>query len=134
MDVAAVAVAAAALFAAIALFQLALVVGAPWGTVAYGGRVALDDGRLPSTYRFSSAVAAVLLVVFAVVVLVRGGVVGSSGDAAVVRVTSWVVVGFMALNTAANLAARHWVERFVLGGTTALLGVACSVVAAAGPT
>ena len=132
MDVATVAIAAAALFAAIALFQLALALGAPLATFAYGGRAVGDDGTLPPTYRLSSAVSAVLLVIFALVILIRAGVIGTSGDRMLVRVMSWVIVAFMAINTATNLTARHWVERYVFGGITAVLVVLCSIVAVAG--
>lgn len=134
MDVATVAIAAAVLFAAVALFQLALALGAPLGAFANGGRATRDDGTLPPSYRLSSAVSAVLLVIFAVVILVRGGAIGASGGGTLVTVMSWVVVAFMAVNTATNLMGRHWVERYVFGGVTAVLVVLCSIVAVAGPS
>lgn len=134
MAVQTAAIVAAVLFGAIALFQVALALGAPWGTFAYGGRAVRGDGTLPPSYRLSSAVAAVLLVLCAVVILVRGGVIGTSGDSTLVTVLSWVIVAFMAINTAMNLLGKHWVERFVFGGITAGLVVLCSVVAVAGPS
>jgi hypothetical protein len=93
-----------------------------------------DDGTLPPTYRLSSASAAVLLVLFAVVILVRGGAIGTSGDSALVTVMSWVIVAFMAINTATNLMGKHWVERYVFGGITVVLVALCSIVAVAGPS
>lgn len=41
MDVGTAAIVAAVLFGAVALFQVALALGAPWGTFAYGGRAEL---------------------------------------------------------------------------------------------
>ncbi len=128
------AIVAAVLFGAIALFQVALALGAPWGTFAYGGRAVRDDGTLPPTYRLSSAVAAVLLVLFAVVILTRGGAIGTSGESTPVTVMSWVIVAFMAINTAMNLTGKHWVERYVFGGMTVVLVALCSIVAVAGPS
>jgi hypothetical protein len=134
MDVQTVATVAAVLFGAMALFQLALAVGAPWGAFAYGGRAARDDGTLVPAYRLSSAVAAVMLVLFAVVILTRGGVIGSSGDSTLVTVMSWVIVAFMAINTPMNLLGKHWIERFVFGAITVVLVVLCAIVAVAGPS
>jgi hypothetical protein len=134
MDVQTVATVAAVLFGAMALFQLALAVGAPWGAFAYGGRAARDDGTLMPAYRLSSAVAAVMLVLFAVVILTRGGVIGSSGDSTLVTVMSWVIVAFMAINTPMNLLGKHWIERYVFGAITVVLVVLCAIVAVAGPS
>jgi hypothetical protein len=127
------AVAAAVLFGVMALFQVALALGVPWGAFAFGGRAVRDDGTLPTAYRGASAVAAVVLVVFAVVILTRAGVVGTSGDSALVTVLSWVIVGFMAINTPMNLMGQHWVEKYVFGGITLVLVVLCAIVAASGP-
>ncbi len=134
MDVQTDATVAAVLFGAMALFQVGLAVGAPWGAFAYGGRAAGDDGRLLPAYRLSSAVAAVMLVLFAVVILTRGGVIGSSGDSTLVTVMSWVIVAFMAINTPMNFLGKHWIERYVFGAMTVVLVVLCAIVAVAGPS
>ncbi len=128
------AIAAAALFGVVALFQVALALGVPWGAFAFGGRAARDDGTLPASYRAASAVTAVFLILFAVVILTRGGVIGSSGDSTWVTVMSWAIVAFMAINTPMNLMGKHWIEKYVFGGTTLVLVVLCAIVAAAGPS
>ena len=133
MGVETAAVAAAVLFGVMALFQVALALGVPWGAFAFGGRAVRGDGTLPTAYRGASAVAAVVLVVFAVVILTRAGVVGTSGDSTLVTVLSWVIVGFMAINTPMNLMGKHWVEKYVFGGITLVLVVLCAIVAASGP-
>lgn len=134
MGVDVVAIAAALLFGVMALFQVALALGVPWGQYAFGGRAVRDDGTLPPAYRLASAVAAVLLLLFAAVILVRGGVIGSAGDSTVVTVLSWVIVAFMAINTPMNFMGKHWIERYVFGGITLVLVVLCAVVAVAGPS
>ena len=133
MGVETAAIAAAVLFGVVALFQVALALGVPWGAFAFGGRAVRDDGTLPAAYRGASAVTAVVLVLFAVVILTRGGVIGSSGDSTWVTVMSWVIVAFMAINTPMNLMGKHWIEKYVFGGITLVLVVLCAVVAAAGP-
>jgi hypothetical protein len=134
MGVQTAATAAAALFGVMALFQVALALGVPWGAFAFGGRAVRDDGSLPPTYRAVSALTSAVLAIFAVVILVRGGVVGTSGDDTLVRVMSWVIVAFMVINTPMNLMGKHWIEKYVFGGITLVLVVLCAVVAASGPS
>jgi hypothetical protein len=134
MGVETVAMLAAVLFGALAIFQVALALGAPWGAFAYGGRAIQEDGTLPITYRLASAVAAVVLVLFAIVILTRAGVIGTAGDSTLVSVLSWVIVAFLVLNTLSNVSGKHWIERFVFGGITVVLAVLCAIVAVAGPS
>jgi hypothetical protein len=75
----------------------------------------------------------VVLLAFGWVMLVRGGVLSSSLDERFVTVLAWMVVAYMALNTAMNFASRDPVERWLMGSVTAVLVVLCAVVAAAGP-
>lgn len=117
----------ALLLIAVAWFQIALVAGAPWGRHAYGGRADVHDGRLTDRYRIMSAAAVPLLVAGAWIVLAKAGVVTTDRtwpDWAV-----WVVFGYLALNTAANLASRSKIERFAMGSVTATAAVATLLVA-----
>jgi hypothetical protein len=124
------AIAASALFVAMAAFQAALALGAPFGAHVLGGRY--PDG-LPGRLRVFSGIAAVILVGAALVVLARGGVIGWPESLAGVLVpATWVIAGFMALNTLGNLASRSRIERTVLAATTAALAVLSVIVALAG--
>jgi hypothetical protein len=128
-----VAVVTAALFAVLALFQAALAIGAPWGEHVYGGRMAQDDGALPGRWRAASGIASLVLLGFAWVMLIRGGVIATDLDENFVTVLAWMVVAYMAINTAVNFSSQDPVERWVMGPITAILVVLCAVVAAAGP-
>ena len=126
-----VGVAAACLLGVVVLFQLALAAGAPWGAAAYGGRAALDDGRLPPRYRVASAGTAVILAGALWLVLAAGAVISPTPIAEnVLGVGAWVLVGLFALNTVGNLAGRHPVERWAAGGITAVLTILCAWIAA----
>jgi hypothetical protein len=126
-----VGVAAACLLGVVVLFQLALAAGAPWGAAAYGGRAALDDGRLPPRYRVASACTAVILAGALWLVLAAGAVISPTPIAEnVLGVGAWVLVGLFALNTVGNLAGRHPVERWAAGGITAVLTILCAWIAA----
>jgi hypothetical protein len=125
------AVAAAPLLLVGAGFQAALAAGVPWGAAAYGGRAARPDGTLPARYRLSSALTVAVLVAAGYVVLRRGGVVGTA-DPADGRLTAvlWVLVALFVANTVGNVAGRHPVERWGMGGLTAALAVLCALLAA----
>lgn len=133
MDIVVVAWIAALLFAALAVFQVALVLGAPFGAVVYGGRKAGPDGKLVGAWRWMSAAAAAILILFALIILARAGAIETSISSTVLTVASWFVVAYMALNTAANLMSVNKVERWVMGSITVVLVVLCAIVAAAGP-
>jgi hypothetical protein len=121
------AIVATGLFAAMAAFQATLAVGAPLGAHVLGGR---SSGALPPRLRAFSAIAAVLLLGFAMVMLARAGVVGwPAGIAGVLVPASWAIVGFLVLNTLGNLTSKSRFERTVLAATTAALAVLCGFVA-----
>jgi hypothetical protein len=129
-----VAVIAAVLLGALALFQAALALGLPAGRVVFGGRVAGPDGRLPGPWRLASAVAVVVLAGFAWVILARAGVIATGLDDTVLAVLSWMVVAYLAINTAGNALAKEPVERYLFGGVSGVLVVLCAIVAASGPS
>lgn len=123
------AVIAAAVLVAVAGFQLALAGGAPWGDHAFGGRAETSDGRLPSRYRIMSAIAVPILILSSAIILARAGLVSWFEQDGWVTWAVWVVVGYLVLNTLANLASNSRIERFVLGAATAVAAVATLVVA-----
>ncbi|HEY1133061.1 MAG TPA: hypothetical protein VGE77_00660, partial [Nocardioides sp.] len=108
-----------------AVHQLALAAGAPWGQAAYGGRVTRPDGRLPGTYRGISALNGVFLGLVAWFLASVGGHVTAPLPHGVTTAALWFLVVMFGLNTLANLAARHPVERWGLGGGTAVLAACC---------
>ncbi|MCB0910870.1 MAG: hypothetical protein KDB60_04550 [Propionibacteriaceae bacterium] len=127
MEVAAIL--AAVLLAAVAAVQLALVFGAPWGDHVYGGRAETDNGRLAPRYRAMSAAAVPLLLAAAAIILSRAGVVSWFGSDGWVAVASWVVFGYLVLNTIANVASTSRIERFGMGSLSAGAAICTLVVA-----
>jgi hypothetical protein len=127
------AVAAAALMAAVAAFQVALALGLPLGEATMGGRAATVDGVLQPPYRAIAVGSAVVLVLGAWIMLGRAGSlpVFVGGQALVWSV--WVVAGFMALNTLTNLSARHALERWGLSSITLATALLVGYVAYAAP-
>lgn len=112
-------VAVVALLVIAAAFQSALALGAPWGRCAYGGRAAGEDGTLASRYRWSSALTVLVLAVAAWSVLAANGPL------------LWAFAALFLVNTGANLAGAHPVERWGMGSITAALTAGCLVLALA---
>lgn len=110
---------AAVLIAVVAAFQIALALGLPLGEAVFGGRAPTQDGVLTGRFRGLAVVQALILLTIAWVLLARTGLVTVpflSGDA--LGWLTWVIVAFMALNTVANFAAPHPVEKWLMGSVT----------------
>jgi hypothetical protein len=110
----------------VALFQIALALGAPWGAYAYGGA---RTGKLPVGFRINSVVAAVVMVAISGHYLAQLGVFEPVLDPAGNSVVNWVLVGFTGLAALANNATRSKLERAVWGVPTILMFMAALFVA-----
>ena len=119
------AIAATLVLAGLAVFQLLLASGRPWGRFAWGGQ----HDVLPTRWRIGSLVSVVLYAVMAALLLDRAGVVDTGLPAGVVTVGTWVVTGYFALGIVANLASRSRAERLVMTPTVAVLFGLALVVA-----
>ncbi|GGO81559.1 hypothetical protein [Nonomuraea cavernae] len=111
----------------LSVLQLALVCGAPWGSLAWGGQHRV----LPGPLRVGSGVALVLYVAFAVVVLDRAGWIDVLAEPVAVTGT-WAVFGFAALSVIPNAVSRSKPERYVGTSAAFLLAAASLVVALSG--
>lgn len=116
----------AGLMVCVAAFQVLLAAGVPWGRAAYGGQSA----DLPPELRISSAVAAVLWLMFAAVILRRAGLVGwAPVPASWVRPLAWVVVALSAAATVLNAITPSPIERAIWLPAAAVMLVGTVVVA-----
>jgi len=113
-------------FASLAVFQLAIAAGAPWGHAAWGG----ENAHLSAAQQGASAVAAVIYVAAALCVLCRAGVVSRArSDAAIFRWGTWFFVAAMAIGALPNLASQSRWENFIFGPLALVLSALCFVVA-----
>ena len=104
------AIAICVILGGLAVFQLALVCGAPLGHFAWGGA----DRVLPRVKRIGSAVSILLYAVFAWVFLMKAGVVPMVLPEIVVDVAAWVIVGYFALGIPLNAISRSKPERYTM--------------------
>jgi hypothetical protein len=116
--------------AGIALFQLALALGAPLGRAAWGGTQA---GTLPAGLRVASGVAMLVWTAAALVVLRRGGLGMLAMPEAVARWGTWILVGLLLVGALMNVASSSAWERYFWGPYALTLAGLC-LLAARGDT
>ncbi len=112
-------------FTATALFQLALVFGAPMGEYAYGGQM---PGKLPIPYRVSSAISFLLMLAIAGHYLAQLGVVPKLLSPELNQWANWGLIGFAALAAVMNNITRSVKEKRLWGSTTIAMLIAAIVV------
>ena len=115
------------LLAALAVFQLLLVAGAPLGRFAWGGQHEV----LPTRLRVGSAVNVVVYGLVAVVFLQRVGAVELL-PTSVVDVGLWVLTGLFGLGVLMNAVSRSRPERLVMTPVALALAAVCLVLAPLG--
>ncbi len=120
----AAAIVACLVLAGLAVFQLALIAGAPLGQFAWGGQSRVLQAR----QRIGSGIAVVLYGVFAAIVLGRAGLLPAVPEA-VANIGIWVVAAYLVLGVLANLASRSKPERFMMTPVALLLCASAFVVA-----
>lgn len=115
---------ACAMLAALAVFQAALIAGAPLGHFAWGGRHRV----LPRNLRIGSVVSVALYAGFATIILQRAGVV-SFLPPPVADIGIWLIAGYSALGIPLNAISRSLPERFTMTPVVAVLFVLVLTVA-----
>lgn len=112
----------------VALFQLALVFGAPMGEYTLGGQ---NPGKLPRNLRIASAVSMMVNLAIAGHYLAQTGSLTTLLPRDLNQIANWALVGFNILGLIMNSISRSKKER-QMWVPVLLLSVACSVIVALG--
>lgn len=112
------ALALTAILAALAIFQLALALGAPWGRLAWGGQHRV----LPARLRIGSAASILIYALIAAIAWDRVGVIDIFPEGFSV-IAMWVVFGYFVLGILLNAISRSRPERLVMVPVTLVLSV-----------
>jgi hypothetical protein len=112
-------------FCLLALFQLLLACGVPLGRFAWGGQ--LD--RLPVTLRIGSGLAVLAFLFGALVLAQLLGYLDLLQAPRLSFVTMWVFATLFAFNVLSNAMSKSPAEKRVMTPTSAVLSLACVVVA-----
>lgn len=113
-------------YIATALFQLAIVLGAPLGEYAFGGQ---NVGVLPTRLRITSFISFLALLAIAGHYLAQLGVFTPLLDPQGNSIVNWVLVGFAALAAVMNNITKSVKEKQLWGGTTIAMLLAAIIVA-----
>jgi len=111
---------------AVALFQLAIVLGAPVGEYAYGGQ---HEGKLPVRFRVTSAISMLVMLALAGHYLAQIGLFTPLLDADGNAIANWVFVGFFALSAVLNNITKSEKEKRVFGSITVAMLLSAILVA-----
>jgi hypothetical protein len=119
------AILACSLLAGLAVFQGALIAGAPLGRLAWGGQHPVLSANL----RIGSAVSIGLYALFAYAALAKAGLVPPLISESFTSVTMWVMTAYFALGVLMNGISRSKPERLVMTPFTAALAALYLVLA-----
>jgi hypothetical protein len=106
----------------LAVFQMLLAAGFPYGAAAFGGANAV----LPSRLRVASAISSVLFCGALYVVLAEGDLFGASGRSTFVSSATWLFVAIFGLSGIANIASRSRWERYLMAPIALALAACCA--------
>ena len=112
------------ILAVLAVFQLALALGAPLGHFAWGGQHRV----LPAKLRVGSAVSILIYVVIALLALDRAELIDVVPDP-VSAVGMWVVFAYFVLGIPLNAISRSKPERYTMTPIVTVLAVLSLLVA-----
>ena len=115
---------ATVLYALTIVLQLLLASGILPITMAWGGR----EPVLTTNLRIASLTSAALLLFFIYVIRRRAGLVSDAPITPIIKVLSWLITAFSALNFLGNLASLSSGEKILFGPISFLLLVACILV------
>ena len=119
----------ATLFAVVALFQIALILGAPWGSLTQGGS---HSSSLPATGRVIAVVSAVLVILMVLVVLARVGEGPfTSLSSTTLNIAFWITLAYTGLAVLMNLVKWSVPERLLWVPVTVAL-FSCLIVVSVG--
>ena len=111
------AILACAILTGLAIFQAALIAGAPLGRMAWGG----EHTVLPSKLRLASGVSIVLYVLFAYTALAKAALAPPLINETVTSVSTWVLTAYFALGIVMNGISRSKPERLIMTPTVLVL-------------
>ncbi|KRA23190.1 hypothetical protein ASD65_01205 [Microbacterium sp. Root61] len=108
----------------LAIFQLALALGAPWGRFAWGGQHRV----LPTRLRIGSLVAIVIYAAVVVIAYDRLGAIDVFPEGFSI-VAMWVVVAYFALGIVMNALSRSKPERYAMVPISIVLAILSFLIA-----
>ena len=111
-------------FGIVILLQLLLALGILPVTMAWGGR----QHELTTSLRLTSLGSMVLLASFSYVIARRADLIGTPPPSLLIKVSSWLITGYLGLNTLGNFTSQSSGEKWLFGPITVVLLVTCLLI------
>ncbi|MDR7186067.1 hypothetical protein J2X85_003103 [Microbacterium trichothecenolyticum] len=118
------AVVACLVLGGLAVLQICVAAGAPWGRLVWGGAHRV----LPRGLRIASAASVLLYAGFAAVLLSRAGILPGD-DSIAVRILTWVLFAYFAVGIVMNAISRSRAERLTMTPVCLVLAASTLVIA-----
>jgi hypothetical protein len=115
----------AIIFTGLALFQLLLVLGLPYGKLAFGGKY----DKLPANLRINSLIAIGIFIFGIIIVLERSEIITIFTNIVVSGIAIWVYAGYLAFNTFLNLLSKSKSEKLIMTPISLLSSTCCFIIA-----
>ncbi|NQS90946.1 MAG: hypothetical protein HQ574_00935 [Chloroflexi bacterium] len=115
---------AVALLGLVMILQLLLAVGILPTSMAWGGR----QTDLTPALQWSSLGAVIILGAFSFVIARRSGILWERAPSLLIKILSWLVTGYMGLNSILNFISPSMGERWFFGPITMILFVLCLMI------
>lgn len=112
------------MLATLAVLQICVAAGAPWGRLVWGG----THRVLPRRLRVASTASVLLYAGFAGVLLSRADILPGS-DGLLVRILTWVLFAYFAVGIVMNGISRSRAERVTMTPVCVVLAAAALVIA-----
>ena len=109
----------------LALFQLALILGAPIGKYAWGG----SHRVLPTKLRIGSSISIGLYAIFGLIILHRAGVIAVINNDMVISVSAWIITAYFFIGVLMNGISRSMHERSLMTPVALLLAILSLLIA-----
>jgi hypothetical protein len=113
------------ILAALAIFQLALILGAPLGKYAWGGTHTV----LPVNLKIGSAISILLYGIIAAIILSKAELMSVFNNQTVVNVGIWVIAAYFTLGILLNGISRSKYERNLMTPVVLVLAVMAIFIA-----
>lgn len=110
---------------ALAVFQIALIAGAPIGKYAWGG----SHKVLPVKLRIGSIISIFLYGLIALVVLSKSEIIPIFNNQPVIGIATWVIAGYFCLGVIMNAISRSRYERNLMTPVALVLAILCIIIA-----
>jgi hypothetical protein len=112
------------LLSCLAVFQISLIFGAPWGHYAWGGQHEV----LPTAYRIGSVGSIFIYALFTLVVLHKAKILHVIKNKKFSNIGIWVVFGYSVLGVLMNAASRSSGERAVMTPLVLVMAVLSFII------